>query len=124
MEPSDIFKGLMDKIDGMTAYLKHIEQTCLALSLQGQMLQLYSDMLSKRLLEHNICSEEELRKAFEEEVNKPLKQHLEKAQASVKEQMDKATEEIKKPQGKILLPEDFTEEDSNLVLASERFKKE
>jgi len=119
---------LQQQIQSLMQYVGHIEQNSVALSIESNAHKLHLKLLENIIVEHNLILEEDMKKLYEENVEAPIKEQIEKVNAEFQRQAGVVEEELKK--NNELKNEDVVEEsqkeeetESKIILASERFQQ-
>ena len=113
---------ILEKFNLLSQYIGHLEQGVMAISTENYSTQLLQKAIIDSLVEKGLFTKEEVNEMLEEKVNKPVKERLDKINQQMQEAVEKAQQQpiIETPEE----PEEEPEDNSNVVLASERFGKE
>lgn len=120
---------VINNLNGVMGHINQVENGLIALSTQLHEVRLVQKMLADMLVTKNIVTEEEMQVAFRDNVSLPMQQHVN----YINNQIRRAENEAKVAVDTTALADSMKVEDepeeeetldtSNIVLASERFKK-
>lgn len=141
MAPFTSMSKVLEQLQHLSKYIAHLEQGLMNISTEIQAHRLSYQMMYQLLVEKEVVSEEELDVLYEKKVAKPMQEYVDDVNNTMKEAAEKFQEEQKEDSKKpIPTPKseatgvdeiikdtvdkvETLEEESNVILASERFKK-
>lgn len=108
---------IIGQLQHITQYLSHLENGVIKMAAEVQRVSLMNNMFASILIETGVIKEDELQQLYTERVYNPIKQKNDELQEQLKIQAEaeRAVEEKE---------EEEKNDTSNIILASERFKKE
>lgn len=116
------YQKLAEQVNGLIAHIANTQNMLVNMDLRNRALNLQIEMLREKLIEHDICTEEEMLNSFEEKVNIPMQQYVEELSKLQEEKFKEAQEAMqKKEESKIIIP--GADETSSIIDASNRFQK-
>jgi hypothetical protein len=108
---------ILAQLQHVTGYLKHLEEGIIGLSAGLQRTALVNDMILRLLVDKEIFTKEEVEAKYKTEVYEPIM----KANEDLRQRIEDATSKKPQEEQEEIDPEEPT---GDVILASERFKRE
>lgn len=123
-QPNSKLQGVMKQINLMSGFMNYLEQGMSAITTDMLSMKFFMDFVRHVFITKGILTEEEFDTLFEERVANPTRTKIEEVNRKIKESSEQQIRQVaKKKEINLRGEEERQEEESNVVLASERFKK-
>ena len=117
-------QAMFEKFTLLQDYIAHLEQGVLQATIEIQKARLTTEVIQRILISAEIVTKEELENAIKEQVDFPIQQFVNAINKQIQENVQKIKKEVEEAVEDLKEAEDQVKDNSNVILASERFRKD